>query len=140
MNTPNTQPDQNGLEASNGSRTETAEQTFIRLLSILAQSVEPVSSDETWLLSDLAALAELEASGFISAGDVVRGGDGPGFLHRLHEHHDCRQKIPAELKHAAEAQTSIGFVKTHRFKVYGWFFGIFAAIAAALYVWYLTHQ
>lgn len=38
----------------------------------MAESVEPVSSDETWTLVDLAALAELESSGLIDVGEIVR--------------------------------------------------------------------
>ena len=139
MNTPSKTPDHTGLDLSNGSRTETAEQRFIRLLSILAHADAPVSSDETWLLVDIAAMAELRAGGFISAGDIVR--DGTGRVCAI----VCMEIIPsgraylAELKRQTEAQTSVGMIKQNRFNFYRWFFGIVAAIVTGYVVWRLTH-
>ena len=136
---PKQQPDTNGLDSSNGSRIETADSRFIRLLTFLCEAGGTVSTDETDSIEDVRAYAELVSGGFIS-GKVGRDGSGAiGYVSFMEITIPGRAYL-AELKHAAEAQTSLGFVKTHRFKVYGWFFGIFAAIAAALYVWYLTHH
>ena len=120
-------------------KAESHEQRVIRLLSMLAEAVEPVSCDETWSRDDLAAAEELESGGFISA-VITR------MLQGQIASIDCMKIKPsgraylAELKKQATADTSVGFIKEHRFSFYRWFFGIVAAVVAALYVWYLTHH
>lgn len=137
---PQQHPDTNGLDSSNGSRIETADSRFIRLLTFLCEAGGTVSTDETDSIEDVRAYAELALSGFISAGEVGRDGSGAIGYVTCMEITIAGRRYLAELKHAAEAQTSVGFIKTHRFKAYAWFFGIFAAVAVALYVWYLTHE
>jgi hypothetical protein len=143
MSSPNTNPDQIGLSLSNGNRTETADQRFIRLLSILAKADEPMSSDETWLLVDIRALAELAAGGFISAGDVVRDECGKPCAICCVEITPSGRAYLAELQHEAESRTSIGFIKEHRFSFYKWFFWIVAAVVGTVIggyiLWRLTH-
>jgi hypothetical protein len=139
MNNPSTNSDQTGLDLSNGNGTETAEQRYIRLLSILAQADEPVSSDETWLLVDIAAMAQLAGGGLISAGDIVRDGTGRVCAIVRMEILPSGRAYLAELKQREEALTSVGFVKQNRFHFYKWFFGIVAAIVAGYFVWRLTH-
>lgn len=133
-------PDMSGLDSSNGNRTETHEQSAIRLLSLLADAGAPVSSDETWLLVDIAAMAELAAGGFISAGDIVRDGTGRVCAIVCMEITPHGRAYLAGLKRQAEAQTSVGFIKEHRFAFYKWFFGIVGTIIAGLILWFITHQ
>ena len=40
----------------------------------------------------------------------------------------------------AEANTSVGFVKEHRFAFYKWVFGIVGPVIAGLILWHLTHE
>ncbi|HTB83069.1 MAG TPA: hypothetical protein VK742_05390 [Candidatus Sulfotelmatobacter sp.] len=119
---------------------ETHEQAVIRLLTLLADSVEPVSSDETWLLTDIAVLAELATAGFVSAGDIVRAGQGQIVAIVCVQINPSGRQYLAELQKQAEVKTSIGFVKEHRFAFYKWFFGIVGPVIAGLVLWHLTHQ
>lgn len=50
----------------------TPDSQFVRLLSFLSEADSPFSSDENTPLSDIRAMAELSAGGFISAGEIVR--------------------------------------------------------------------
>jgi hypothetical protein len=129
-----------GLDSSNGNRAETHEQRAIRLLSLLADAGAPVSSDETWLLVDIAAMAEFAAGGFISAGDIVRDRTGGVCAIVRMEITAPGRAYLAGLKRQAEVQTSVGFIKEHRFAFYKWFFGIVATIIAGLILWFITHQ
>lgn len=131
-------PDNTGLSSSNGTRTETAESRFIRLLTFLSQADCPFSSDKTTPLSDILALAELRAGGFIS-GEVGRDGLGHvGYISHAEILPSGRAYL-AELKRQAEAQTSFGLIKQKRFHFYHWFFVIVGAIISGYIVWRLTH-
>ena len=131
-------PDQTGLSLSNGNRTETVEQRFIRILSALAQN-EDLPGGENTPAADLMALEELESSGFITA-KFVRGGHG-GVVTVYGSRITIRgREYLAELQQRAAAATSVGFIKAHRFSFYGWFFGIVAAIIVGLYLWWITRQ
>jgi hypothetical protein len=119
---------------------ETHEQITIRLLTLLANSIEPVSSDETWLLSDIAVLAELETGGFVSAGDVVRSGQGQVIAIVCVSINISGRKYLIELIKESEANTSVGFIKQHRFAIYKWVFGIVGSIIVGLVLWHLTRE
>jgi len=54
-----------------GNRIETDNQTYIRLLTALAQATAPITTDERDTLSDIVRLSELEMGGYIN-GEVVR--------------------------------------------------------------------
>ena len=119
---------------------ETHEQAVIRLLTLLANSVEPVSSDETWPISDISVLAELALGGFVSAGDIVRAGQGQIVAIVCARINPSGRLYLAELQKQAEAKTSIGFIKEHRFAFYSWFFGIVGSVIAGFVLWHLTHE
>jgi hypothetical protein len=130
----------NNLDFTKDNQTETHEQRLIRLLTLLTEAVSPVSTDETWLLVDLAALAELETAGFISAGQVVRDGTGQVCAIACMSINLRGRAYLAELQQEAVADTSAGFIKEHRFSFYKWFFGIVGAIIAGYFVWFITHH
>ena len=125
--------------SSEHQKAESHEQRVIRLLSMLAEAVEPVSCDETWSRDDLAAAEELEAGGFISA-VITR------MLQGQVASIDCMKIKPsgraylAELKHAAEAQTSVGIIKHNRWRFYWWFLGSVIVLYLAHRLWFvLSH-
>jgi hypothetical protein len=137
-NSQNTNPDQSGLNLSNGNRTETAEQRFIRILSTLAQN-EGLPGGENTPVDDLTALEELESSGFITA-KIVRGGHG-GVVAVCGARITIRgREYLAELKHSAESQTSIGIIKHNRFRFYWWFLGTVGALYLAYRLWFIPHH
>ena len=117
---------------------ETYEEKAIRLLTLLTQSSEPVSSDETWTLDDIAVMAELNDSGYIRAGDVVRAGQGQIVAIMVMNITTRGREYLSQLKKQEEANTSVGFVKEHRFAFYKWFWGIVATVISAVVVAYLV--
>ena len=110
----------------------------MRLLTLLAEADEPVSSDETWLLSDIRACVELDGAGFISAGDIIRDGSGQVCAIACMSIELRGRSHLAELQQKAEERTSIGFIKQHRFPFYAWFFGIVGAVIAGYLIWLYT--
>jgi hypothetical protein len=126
-------------DSSKRNQTETHDERLIRLLTLLAEAVAPVSTDETWLLVDLAALAELENAGFISAG-IIPNATGQVCAIACMSITLRGREYLAELQQKAATRTSVGFVKEHRFSFYKWFFGIIAAIIAGYALWLITHH
>lgn len=90
---------------------ENYERQAIRLLTLLTQSSEPVSSDETWTLDDIAVMAELNDSGYIRAGDVVWAGQGQIVAIVVMTITTRGREYLSQLKKQGEAKTSIGFEK-----------------------------
>ena len=119
---------------------ETHDQVVIRLLTLLANSIEPISTDETWSISDIAIFAELASGGFISAGDIVRDGRGQIVVIVCASINPSGRNYLAELQKQLAANTSLGFIKEHRLGFYKWFFGIVGTIIAGLVLWHLTHE
>jgi hypothetical protein len=114
------------------SKRETREQRYIKLLSTLAEADAPISTDETWLLSDIADLAALAQGGYVSVGQIVRGCDGVPCAIACAEINPSGIRYLAELKQKQEAGTSVGQIKQNRFGFYKWFFGIVGAVAAVV--------
>ena len=117
---------------------ETYEEKAIRLLTLLTQASEPVSSDETWALDDIAVMAELADSSYIRAGDVVRAGQGQIVAIVVMSITTRGREYLSQLKKQGSVNTSVGFVKEHRFAFYKWFWGIVATVIAAVVVAYLV--
>jgi len=117
---------------------ETHQQTVIRLLTLLAETEGPVSSDETWILSDLDRLAELAEGGFISVGEIVSNQSGPCAIVFMRINPSGRAFL-ADMQEKAARDTSIGIIKKHRFAFYKWFFAAVTTILTGYILWRLTH-
>jgi hypothetical protein len=128
---PKQKPESIGFLMSKGSRIETADSRFIRLLTFISQAGGTVSTDETDSPEDVLAYAELCAGGFISAGEVGRDGSGCiGWVTCMEITISGRTYL-AELQHKAEMNTSVGIIKHNRFKFYWWFLGTVGAVYLA---------
>jgi hypothetical protein len=128
------------LDLSNGNRTKTRLQTVIRLLTLLAGAGAPVSSDKTWLPSDIAVMEELETGGYISAGDVARGEQGQVVGIVGMRINPRGRAYLSELQKQAAADSSVGFIKNHRFSFYKRVFGIVGTVVAGLIFWFISHH
>lgn len=124
------------MSASNENHAETADQKYIRLLTILAQADGSISFIEDATLSDIRALSELCSGGFISASIVRDEVNRPCAVGSAEIIPSGRAYL-AELKRREESLTSVGLIKHNRFHFYRWFFGIVGVVIAALAVWYL---
>ena len=133
MISPNNKPEKTGLSGSNGRRTETSEQRFVRLLSRLETESD---IDEETTRDDLLALAELHEAGFISAAEVIRDGKEVLIVNGASITSSGRCHL-AYLKEKATSKTSIGFIKQHRFAFYKWFFAIVSAVVVGYVLWLL---
>ncbi len=123
---------------STNNPTETTDERFIRLLNDLSQSPNALSTNENTTCEDLRALDELLTGDYITAGDSVREGGQVCVIVCMRINPQGRTYL-AELQQKAGANTSVGFIKEHRFSFYKWFFGIVAAIIVGYFVWYMTH-
>lgn len=118
---------------------ETRDQAVVRLLTLLSNADGAINSDETWFVSDLEIIAELESGGLVSVGEIIRTCGDIAVITSMRITPEGRKSL-AESKAKAKASTSIGFIQQHRFAFYKWFFGIIGTLIAGYILWYLTHQ
>jgi hypothetical protein len=116
---------------------ETTDERYIRLLTKLAVSPQPISTtpedtdDDLQAYSELAQSDKIEGSGTLGPmGEIVHVGamritiEGREYL--------------KELQKRKSLSTSIGLIKENRFPILKWIFGIVAAVIGALLIAWLT--
>src|SRR5258708_31766988 len=106
------QPETKGLDSSKGSRIETADSRFIRLLTFISQAGGTVSTNETDSGEDVLAYAELVSGVFIS-GKISKDRRGQICAVTNMDMLPSGRAHLADLKHKGEMNTSLGFIKTH---------------------------
>jgi hypothetical protein len=113
-------PNNSGLSASNGSRTESPESRYIRLLSQFPADGAPLFTNENDSKEDVAGFAELLRGGFID-GCAIEDEVGRVFQIANMTITISGRTLLAELERKRSLQTSVGIIKEGRWGFYKWF-------------------
>ena len=113
-------PDNSGLSASKGSRTENMESRYIRLLSQFPADGAPLFTNGDDSKEDISGFAELLRGGYID-GCLIEDEVG-----RVFQIANMTLTIPgrallADLERKKSLQTSAGIIKEERWGFYRWF-------------------